>query len=165
MSQPPSSARPDGSTGGWDSLSFGADEPPVRRRPKVLVGLLAAGVLALGGGGLAASVSGSHGPAPRIITLTAHPAPPSMFTAMDGSNKPFLTGRPLPAATTPPTGLGVDPTFDRFAAECFDGVMRSCDELYDVSAPQSKYETFADTCAGRQPKGTLLYCTTSFPGS
>jgi hypothetical protein len=129
------------------------------------VGLLAAGALALGGGGLAASVFGSSGPQPRIITLTAHPAPPSMYTALDGSNKPFLTGRPLPAASTPPTGLGVDPTFDRFARECFDGVMRSCDELYDVSAPRSKYETYADTCAGRQPDGTLRYCTTSFPGS
>ena len=165
MVRPPSSPRPEGSSGGWDSLSSGADEGPVRRWPKLVVGLLAAGALVVGGSGLAASVFGSAGPAPRTPTVTPHPTRPSRYPALEGSNERLQTGRPLPAATTQPTGLGIDPTFDRFAGQCFVGWMRSCDELYDVSSPRSKYETYADTCAGRQPVGTLRYCTTSFPGS
>jgi hypothetical protein len=167
MADPPLLPGPAGAPPGWDSLSFGGPERPDRRRPSTVVGLLAAGVLVLAGDGLAASELSGTGARPRSVISTAHPAPPSMSTALDGSksNKPLLTRRPVPPATAQPTGLGTDPTFDRFARECYKGVMYSCDVLYVVSAPRSRYETYGDSCAGRQPRETDIYCTTQFPGA
>lgn len=162
---PPQFPHPDEPSGAWDSLAFGAEEPPAPRRRKLLAGLVAAGVLVVAGLGVAEFLPGSPGPEPRIITLTPHPAPPSTYLSMDGSTRPLLTGRPLPAATLVPTGLGSDPTFDRLAQQCSDGTMRACDELYDASAAGSRYEAFADSCAGRQPRNTNLYCVTAFRGS
>lgn len=163
--EPPQSPRPDQASGTWDSLTFGSADPPPPRRRKLVAGLVGAGVLVVVGLGAAQLVPGRSGPEPRVITLTAHPARPSTYLSMDGSTKPLLTGRPLPAATTSPTGLGADPTFDRLARECYLGAMHACDELYDVSAPGSRYEAYADTCAGRQPRNTNSYCTAAFAGS
>ena len=42
--------------------------------------------------------------------------------------------------------------------------MQSCDDLFDGSEAGSDYETYGDTCAGRQPAGTRQYCTITFPG-
>jgi hypothetical protein len=162
---PPPFPHPDEAPGTWDPLAFGAAEAPPPWRRKLVAGVVAAGVLVLAGLGLGEFLPGDAGPEPRIITLTPHPAPPSTYLSMDGSTRPLLTGRPLPAATLAPTGLGSDPTFDRFARECSGGAMRACDELYDLSVPGSPYEGFADTCAGRQPRGTNRYCIAAFPGS
>jgi hypothetical protein len=41
--------------------------------------------------------------------------------------------------------------------------MQSCDDLFDQSDAGSDYETYGDTCAGRQPPGTFIYCTDTFP--
>lgn len=158
---PPSDEPP----GAWDSLAFGADEPPAPRRRALLAGLVAAGVLGLAGLGVAEFLSGPAGPQPRIITHTPHPAPPSSLSSMEGSTRPLLTGRPLPAATLAPTGLGSDPAFDRLARQCSGGTMRACDELYDASAAGSRYEAFADSCAGRQSRNTNIYCVVAFRGS
>jgi hypothetical protein len=84
---------------------------------------------------------------------------------MDGSTRPLLTGRPLPGATLASTGLGNDPIFDRLAQQCAAGTMLACDELYDASPAGSRYEAFADSCAGRQPRNTNIYCVTAFRGS
>lgn len=167
---PPPFPHSDEAPGAWDSLAFGADEPPSPRRRKLRAGLVAVGVLGLAAVGVAEFMPGSAtpggtGPAPRIITLTPHPAPPSTYLSMDGSTRPLLKAHPLVPATRAPTGLGDEPTFDRFARECARGAMRACDQLYDLSAPGSPYEDFADTCAGRQPRNTNLYCVVAFRGS
>jgi hypothetical protein len=159
------SVRPGEAPGAWDSLAFGADTAPPPWQRKLMGGLVAAAVLALAGLGLREFLPGDAGPAPRTITLTPHPAPPSTYLSMDGSTRPLLTGRPLPAPRLAPAGLGSDPTFDRLAQECSGGSMRACDELYDMSATGSRYEAYADTCAGRQPRNTNVYCITSFAGS
>jgi hypothetical protein len=41
--------------------------------------------------------------------------------------------------------------------------MQACDDLYDAAEAGSDYETYGDTCAGRQPSGTLVDCTETFP--
>jgi hypothetical protein len=167
---PPQFPDPAEPSGAWDSLAFGAAEPPSPRRRKLLAALVAAGALVVAGVGVAefthgSSMPGSAGPEPRVITLTPHPSPPSTYLSMDGSTRPLLTGRPLPAATLASTGLGSDPMFDRLAQQCADGSMRACDELYDASPAGSRYESFADSCAGRQPRNTNIYCVTAFRGS
>ena len=40
--------------------------------------------------------------------------------------------------------------------------MQACDDLYNESDAGSDYERYGDTCAGRQPEGTFVYCTVSF---
>lgn len=161
----PHPPQPDEAPGRWDSLAFGSPDPPPFRRRVVVIGLVGAGVLVLAGLGAGEFLPGRSGPEPRIIALTPHPAPPSTFIAMDGSSRPLLTFRPLPGTAQAPTGLGTDPTFDRYAHDCYRGVMRACDVLYAVSATGSRYEAYADTCAGRQPPGTDVYCVDSFPGA
>jgi hypothetical protein len=64
----------------------------------------------------------------------------------------------------PPEGLGDDPDLDELAQLCFDGGMESCDLLFGASAEGTPYRSYGDTCAGRQPEGTQLLCTTVFPG-
>jgi hypothetical protein len=72
----------------------------------------------------------------------------------------------LPPATVPPTGLGGDPALDGEAEGCATGDMVACVELYLSSYRDpalSRYAAYGDTCAGRQPAGTLRLCTASFP--
>jgi len=69
----------------------------------------------------------------------------------------------LPAATSEPVGLGDDAVLDELAQSCYDGDMPACDRLYDRSDAGSDYETYGDTCAGRQPSGTFVYCSETFP--
>jgi hypothetical protein len=69
----------------------------------------------------------------------------------------------IPEATETPDGLGDDATLDGLAQDCFDGTMQACDDLYDQSESGSEYRRYGDTCAGRQPEGTAVYCRTSFP--
>jgi hypothetical protein len=69
----------------------------------------------------------------------------------------------LPNPTVTPDGLGNDPVLDVLAIGCFAGVMQSCDDLYDAADSGSDYETYGDSCAGRQPTGTSDYCTDTFP--
>jgi hypothetical protein len=154
MSDPPQSPRPDGPPGEWEGLAFGS--PGRSSRSRVTIGLLAAGVLVLAGVELGPAVFG--GPVAPASTVSATPAPPARPSGPQGP------GRPIPEPTVPPTALGVDPTFDRFARDCYGGRMRACDELYDVSAPGSRYEAYADSCAGRQQAGRNVYCTIAFPG-
>jgi hypothetical protein len=162
MSDSPLVPRSDGAPEGWESLAYGAPEPPSPRGRRLVVGLITVGVLVLAGTELGPALFGGPASPAAPVSAATTSRPPGAGTQ---PALPVPRGRPLPGPTLQPDGLGVDPTFDRFARECFDGSMRSCDELYDVSAPQSRYETYADTCAGRQPKGTHLYCTVTFPGS
>ena len=69
----------------------------------------------------------------------------------------------IPAPTQEPTDLGDDAVLDAMAADCYDGDMAACDDLYSASEDDSAYETYGDTCAGRQAAGTGRYCTESFP--
>ncbi|MBA3606648.1 MAG: hypothetical protein H0W46_11895, partial [Acidimicrobiia bacterium] len=69
-----------------------------------------------------------------------------------------------PEPTEDPDGLGDDPTFNALAQDCYDGDMNACDELYNESPLGSDYEAYADTCAGRQPANTDVYCVDAFSG-
>jgi hypothetical protein len=69
---------------------------------------------------------------------------------------------PAPAPTQQPTGLGTDAAMDVLATTCFNGTMQACDDLYSRSPAGSAYETFGDTCAGRQPAATGRHCTDVF---
>ena len=40
--------------------------------------------------------------------------------------------------------------------------MQAWDDLYDASDAGSDYETYGDTCAGRQPSGTFAMCADAF---
>jgi hypothetical protein len=66
-------------------------------------------------------------------------------------------------SSEPPDGLGSDDQLDQYARDCFDGDMQACDDLYDNAESGSDYERYGDTCAGRQPEGTRVYCRDSFP--
>jgi hypothetical protein len=72
-------------------------------------------------------------------------------------------GGPLPDPVGTPEGLGDDPLLDALALACYVGDMQSCDDLFDDADGGSDYEAYGDTCAGRQPSGTLVYCTETFP--
>ena len=69
---------------------------------------------------------------------------------------------PAPAPTQQPTGLGTDGAMDLLANACFNGTMQACDDLYAQSPAGSAYETFGDTCAGRQPAATGQFCSDVF---
>ena len=83
--------------------------------------------------------------------------------AAAGDQRTSFGSSDLPAPSVEPDGLGADSSLDELAESCYDGDMRACDSLYDRSDAGSDYETYGDTCAGRQPSGTLIYCTESFP--
>jgi hypothetical protein len=57
---------------------------------------------------------------------------------------------------------GDDPELDALWDACAGGDMESCDDLYFQSPFNSGYETFGDTCGGRQPEGTGNLCVTEF---
>ncbi|WP_409332464.1 hypothetical protein [Trujillonella humicola] len=59
----------------------------------------------------------------------------------------------------PPGELGADPQLDRYAQECFDGDLDSCDDLYAESPPLSAYEEYASTCGGRVKTYSMPLCT------
>jgi hypothetical protein len=118
----------------------------------------AAGIVILAALGLALFlVLGSKGDDPAAV----HPDRRTAATEATGS-----TGAgALPDPIGPPDGLGDDPLLDSLATACYTGDMRSCDDLYDRSDAGSDYETYGDSCAGRQASGTLRYCTETFPKS
>jgi len=106
---------------------------------------------------------------PAYEALVEVPSPAGSPTAPGATTTtvaptPAAPGGPIPPATQPPTGLGTDPAMDAYAQGCFDGDMEACDDLYRESPLASAYETYGDTCAGRQPPASGRYCTESFPG-
>jgi hypothetical protein len=151
--------------------------PPVRagrRRRVVLAVLAAAALLALTALGVQLAVGLQHDAA---ATAAADQLPP----AEDPAPGPALSAEPspglppsavppptavLPPATRQPTGLGTDPALDGEAAGCSTGDMTACVQLYLESYRDpalARYTAYGDTCAGRQPAGTLRLCTASFP--
>jgi hypothetical protein len=81
------------------------------------------------------------------------------------AEEPTATEEPagIPDPTVSPDGLGSDPALDVLALGCYAGDMQACDNLYDAADAGSDYQTYGDTCAGRQASGTLDYCTETFP--
>lgn len=69
-----------------------------------------------------------------------------------------------PPATVEPEGLGSDPLLDAHAVDCYEGSMAACDDLFIDAELGSRYESYGDTCAGRQPAGTDVFCAETFPG-
>ena len=72
-------------------------------------------------------------------------------------------GGEIPPPTEEPTGLGDDAELNGLANDCYDGDMDACDLLFNRSEAGSDYERYGDTCAGRQPADTFVYCTVTLP--
>jgi hypothetical protein len=62
--------------------------------------------------------------------------------------------------TQPPSG---SPEFDDLAQSCYEGDMRSCDELFNETPVGSDYEAYGDTCGGRWPISARPSCTQVIP--
>jgi len=62
--------------------------------------------------------------------------------------------------TQPPTG---SPEFDDLAQSCYEGDMRSCDQLFNETPVGSDYEAYGDTCGGRWPISARPNCTQVIP--
>jgi hypothetical protein len=129
----------------------------------VVGGLVAVGVhLALAVGHDAAVAAADDSPAPLAAGLSPAgvPAPGLPPSAVPPPSAV------LPPAAQQPSGLGADVELDGDAKGCFTGVMTACVELYLSSYRDpalAGYTAYGDTCAGRQPAGTLRLCTASFP--
>lgn len=93
---------------------------------------------------------------------SASSSPPSPSASPSSSAGAEPSGG-IPPATVPPTDLGGDPVMDAYAQDCFDGDMAACDNLYLESEVTSTYEAYGETCAGRRPLGTGMFCRVSFP--
>ncbi|OWY59779.1 hypothetical protein B7486_72730, partial [cyanobacterium TDX16] len=67
----------------------------------------------------------------------------------------------LPSAQAPGE-LGSDDELDALAADCQDGDLEACDDLFAGSAQRSDYEAYALTCGGRLPVAALGELRESF---
>jgi hypothetical protein len=56
-------------------------------------------------------------------------------------------------------GLGDDARLNDLATRCHDGDLQACDDLFDGSAPMSRYEQYGMTCGGRVKSFDVDYCT------
>ncbi|MGH9271890.1 MAG: hypothetical protein ACRDZ2_11510, partial [Ilumatobacteraceae bacterium] len=86
------------------------------------------------------------------------------------SEPPETTSGPDPTASggipppeEEPVGLGSDENLNELAQNCYDGDMAACDDLYFESADNPAYESYGDSCAGRQPENTGITCVNAFP--
>lgn len=75
---------------------------------------------------------------------------------VDGS--PDCVARFASAADPQEPGDFNDTEFDRLAAECFDGDLGSCDELFRVTPVGSAAEAYGSTCGGRLEDGVGGSC-------
>jgi hypothetical protein len=109
-----------------------------------------------------------------VTTAPPVPTPPPLepTTTLPGTSLPVPTDPLGPTTTVPgvippptlePTGLGDDPNLDALAQRCYDGNMEACDDLWEQSIPDSAYRNYGDTCAGRQPPNTGVFCVVAFP--
>ena len=156
--------------------------PPGGQPPKgnknTVIALIVAGVVVLADVGVAlwlllgdnddSSAASSTIPSSTTAEETTSSSYSSSTSSRSSSSStsasPAPTGQDIPPATLPPEGLGDDPDLDELAQLCFDGSMESCDLLFGASEAGTVYKAYGDTCAGRQPEGTQLLCTTAFPG-
>ena len=97
-----------------------------------------------------------------LLGMGLVPAVASAQEAAPPTTTPPAAPVTAPAPSQQPTGLGTDGAMDLLASACFNGTMQACDDLYVQSPDGSAYQTYGDTCAGRQPAGTGRYCTTVF---
>jgi hypothetical protein len=157
----------------WLPPGPGGQPPPKGHRTAIALGVLAV-VAVLAIGGTAFFVVGRNVDSTLAGGLTSTASLASSAAALSTSPstglpvhpyQPRSTSTAIPRATVPPEHLGSDPVFDVLAGKCFDGDMQACDDLFANAASNSLYEAYGDTCAGRQPPGTDIYCTSSFPGA
>ncbi len=99
---------------------------------------------------------------PPLTTVTTVP-PLTTDTAVAPTTTIGLG--PVPPPTLEPTGLGDDPVLDALAQSCYDGDLVACDELWRDAEPNTPYQNFADTCAGRQPPNSGVWCADAFAGT
>jgi hypothetical protein len=105
-------------------------------------------------------------PPPTTIPVPVPPttAPPFVPTTLPSDTSTTIAGV-IPPPTLEPIGLGDDPTLDALAQSCYDGDMEACDNLWSDSVDGSAYRNFGDTCAGRQPPNSGVWCVDAFAGA
>ena len=122
------------------------------------------GPVAIGPNGsadVAPTTSGDVAAPATVVTLPAVTIPlPSVGLSPTLPSVSQPSGQ-LPTGQ-PPTNLGNNAALDTLAAACFAGDMSECDNLFLQSDFGSGYQTYGDTCAGRQPAGTGQLCTDMF---
>ena len=149
-------------------------QQPQKSSKVMIIVLAVAGVVVLGGLAVALVVlllNRQDGVTATVGTPTASATPSDSSgpspSSPGGGTATGSSGGAIPPPTVQPTGLGDDPVWNRLARECFDGRMLSCDALFAGTSSDeslSAYTHYADTCAGRQPEGTRVYCSVAFPG-
>ena len=133
-------------------------QQPPKSRSSVVIALTVGEVLVLAGlaVGLVLLLRGDDSG-----TTAADPTRTGSSSSSGSTTAPGAGG--VPPATVPPTGLGSDAALDAQARDCYGGDMTACDDLFFASDVGSRYERYADTCAGRQPEGTGELCSVTFP--
>ncbi len=72
------------------------------------------------------------------------------------------SGTGVPADPPAPGDRDHDPEYAGWAADCRDGDMAACDELYFETPIGDPYETYGSTCGGRLDEGTSGGCVVVF---
>ena len=62
------------------------------------------------------------------------------------------------ASSSASNGYGTDPALDVLWDACSGGDWQACDDLFWDAPVGSEYETYGDTCGGRQAEGTGDFC-------
>ena len=82
----------------------------------------------------------------------------------DTTSGPDTTGSgDIPPPEEEPDGLGSDEALNELAQDCYDGDMAACDGCSSMPRQDSAYESYGDSCAGRQPENTGITCVNAFP--
>ena len=122
--------------------------------------------------GLCTAAFGSSPTAPTApttsgppATVTTVPTVPSTTTGPTTAPPTTLLAGVVPPPTLQPVGLGDDATLNALAQSCYDGDMGACDDLWRQSELDTAYKNYGDTCAGRQPPNTTIWCVDAFSGA
>src|SRR4051812_10861896 len=177
--QPPYGPPPYGQPGYWQ-FPYGppgqygqpgrpGGQPP-RKITRTVVALIVAGVVVIAAVGVALWLVLGRKPVSTPFGDSTTGGSSSEETSSSNSRPtPGGSAQPpdnIPAATQRPDNLGDDVTLNRFAQDCYDGKMQSCDDLYLQSPQGSPYQSYGATCAGRQDilAADTVFCTDAFPG-
>ena len=134
-----------------------------RRAATLTTLLLLAGALVGACGSGVTEIADDPGTVPATAPTVSEPTrPETTTTTVDGTTTTTVapTSTTLDVAATeptPPGDLGDDADLDALAAECFDGDVAACDQLFFESPAGSDYEAYGDSCGGRnEPAGLCV---------
>jgi hypothetical protein len=160
---------------GYGQPGYGLPGPqgrPPGRSTATVVALVLAGLIVLAGVGVVlflllgdddsptTAATGTTAGSSSTSAGTSSPGESSSSSAGTSSGDPIFT---VPPPGDSPDGLGNDPALNERAQACYDGDMSACDDLVETADQGSPYWDYGDTCGGRQPAGTGVWCVFAFP--